>query len=98
MSKTDINKNKIVQSLWLLTMIITGLFLLSIIPEISIGTLQFKRIDLLSDLHPDPPVTPLTQVDTAAVNPGLSIINTSNVSIIPIEDYSGDKKKSITLL
>lgn len=92
MSKTDINKNKLIQSLWLLTMIIAGLLLLSIIPELRLGSFHFKRIDLLSDLHPDLPANNIAQVDSVKVDTSFAVITTSNASVIPIEDYSGEEK------
>ncbi len=92
MSKTGINKNNLIQLLWLLTMIVAGLLLLSIIPEVSIGSFHFKRIDLFSDLHPDPPSDKIVQADSVKEKKSLPIINTSIASVIPIEDYSSDKK------
>jgi lysophospholipase L1-like esterase len=92
MSKTDIKSNKLIQSVWLLAMIIVALLLLSIVPEVSIGTLQFKRIDLLSDLRPDPPLKNVVITDSATVISDTPIVKASTPPVTPIEDFSGDKK------
>jgi lysophospholipase L1-like esterase len=91
-SKRGINKNKLVQSLWLFILIISGLFLLSLLPEVTIGDFHFRSIDLFSDLHRDPPPDQITLKDSLAPDTNLPVISTPGATVIPIEDFSGDGK------
>jgi hypothetical protein len=94
MPRPEIERNKLLQVLWLTTIIIAGLIFLSFLPEITIGSYQLKKIDILSDLHPDPPeIKNIVTVDSILIK---EIIPTDSIpidsSLVPIEDFSGDKK------
>ena len=94
MPQSTRQKNKLLHVLWLATIIVTGLFLLSLLPDVTIGSFHLKKIDILSDLHPDPPV--FKNVATADTTVIKEIIQEVAVpvdsSFIQIEDFSGDKE------
>lgn len=87
-------KNKLLQVLWLATIIVTGLFLLSFLPDVTIGSFHLKKIDLLSDLHPDPPALKnVTTTDTTFIREIIQDVAVPvDSSLIQIEDFSTDKK------
>lgn len=93
MSRSEITKNILSQTLWLSTIVIASLLLLSLLPEISIGSFHIKKIDILSDLHPEPPVEIIIKSDTVIVEQRVSTdYAVTNTSITRIEDFSGEGK------
>lgn len=93
MSKKDIKNNVLSQEVWVLAILIAGLLLLSLIPEITIGTFHFRKIDLLSDLHPTSLVANPVLSDSITATDSISRPKHSyNPSLVRIEDYSGDGK------
>lgn len=90
MARNDAKENRITQTLWLSAIIIPGIFLLAFLPEINFGLFQLKKIDILSDLRPDPIAEQIVAPDSLAtgfVPPKTS--SSKNISITPIEDFSG---------
>ncbi len=87
-------KNKLLQVLWLATIIVAGLFLLSFLPEVTIGSFHLKKIDILSDLHPDPAALKnVTTIDTTFIREIIQEVAVPvDSSLIQIEDFSTDKK------
>jgi lysophospholipase L1-like esterase len=94
MPRSESQKNKLLQVLWLATIIVAGLFLLSFLPEVTVGSFHLKKIDILSDVHADPPV--LKSVATADTMIIQEIIPNDSIpvdsSLIQIEDFSSDGK------
>jgi len=93
MPRTEKSKNILSQALWLSTIIVVSLLLLSLLPEWSIGTFHFKKIDILSDLHPDLPIQKPIDTDTGVVeqhSPKDSSLTPTSTT--PIEDFSGDRR------
>ena len=93
MPRIEIKRNILSQSLWLSTIIIASLLLLSLLPEINIGSFHVRKIDILSDLHPDPPVEHTIKSDSIPAEQSMPTSSTStNTSITQIEDFSGEEK------
>jgi len=81
-SQTD-TKNKLSQALWVALIVSICLFLLSLIPEVTLGDFSLRKIDILGDLHPDPPSETATLSDSVILEnvlPGDS--TTINQSIL----------------
>jgi hypothetical protein len=88
------NKEKLYRSFYLCVILIASLLFLHIIPEFSIGSARFRRIDLLSDLKVFD-----AEKKIAAVSDSIQVKQDSIVRIVEehcrpgitcIEDYSGD--------
>ncbi len=93
MPQTEIKKNLLSQTLWVSAIIIISLLLLALLPETNIGPFQLREIDILSDLHPDPPILKVIKVDSIPREKPIPTVTTQiNISITQIEDFSGDKK------
>ncbi|MBL7871392.1 MAG: hypothetical protein JNM78_07265 [Cyclobacteriaceae bacterium] len=97
-------KNQLMQSLWLLLLIIALLIVSAILPSFSVGSLSFKRINMLADIQTEP-VAPLLsdtipEIDTVAsklpaeVVPEVVIehVNPCPPGITCLEDFSPHKK------
>lgn len=85
----DFRENKLSQTLWLSIIVTVGLLVLSIIPEIRIGTFHFKKIDILADLHTD--TTAIKQIATDTIPPSSTSSLIFKPSLVtPIEDFSKD--------
>jgi lysophospholipase L1-like esterase len=87
-------ENYLPQTLYWLTYTIVSLFVLSIIPPFTVGSLEFKQIELLADITPE---VALPKTDTLpdtiqAVTPPIVThkIDTCRKGITCIEDYSPD--------
>lgn len=93
-------KNKLHYSFLLCLTLIGSLLLLSLVPKFSIGSLTFKKIDILADVRPDPlPDTLKDTVITAGIEDSIvarqdSVVLEMQESCRPgltcIEDYSSD--------
>jgi lysophospholipase L1-like esterase len=84
-------KNKLYLSLWLSLTLVVGLLFLSFLPEVSIGTFRFKKIDLLSDLRPNPPIDSTTKIDSTSLKEIVQFDSAAiKAGIYPIEDFSGN--------
>lgn len=94
MPQSDNKKNKLLQVLWLATILVAGLFFLSFLPEVTIGSFHLKKIDILSDLHPDPPVLKnVATADTTFIKEIIPVVAAPvDSSLVQIEDFSGDGK------
>lgn len=96
MPRMDVTKKTLSQSLWLFLIIISCLLLLSWLPEINRGDFHLRKIDILSDLHPDeeiPSTSDEAQPDTLAVKKNQTkVFDPENTPITHIEDYSGEEK------
>ena len=88
MPQIDLKENKLSQTLWLSIIVIAGLIVLSLIPEIHFGIFQFKKINILADLHPDTTATKQITTNTFPSSTASPISNPSLV--IPLEDFSKD--------
>lgn len=86
------SRNKIHQPFLLCLIVITALLLLSELPEISIGSWRFKKVDLLADVHPDVSDTVLlASRDTITGSLVARLVEKNCPSgLTCIEDYSGD--------
>jgi lysophospholipase L1-like esterase len=93
LARTSTRKNRIIDTLWVSIIIIVALLLLSFLPDLSIGKYQLKKIDILSDLHPDPPVEIPPVSDSVVIEEIIKEIPASGKSVITtIENYSSDEK------
>lgn len=91
MSRIDIKKNNLSQTLWVLIIIITTLILLSLIPKDSLESFGIKKIDILSDLRADTTTRINELSDTLFTDTKTSILSsTGNPSPTSIEDFSND--------
>lgn len=98
------SKNYLIQSNWLLLLVIVFLFMLSFLPPVSIGNFEFKKINLLTDIQPEPAqssgsLARVIAVDT--VRDSISLVKTPVKPVIPfpcpngitcIEDFSHGNK------
>jgi lysophospholipase L1-like esterase len=87
-------QNKLPYSLILLSLILSSLLLLSFLPEIKLGGLTLKRINLLSDIKPDPPPKKIKK-DTLRKTVVKNKVPPSKVfknGLTSFEDYSENKK------
>lgn len=83
-------KNRLTQVLWLILIVISSLFILSFLPEFTLGPLQFKKIDLLSDVHPDPPLEKIVPIDHGSIEPvPIAESPSADTLMTLIEDFSG---------
>lgn len=97
-------KNQLMQSLWLLLLIIALLIVSAILPSFSVGSLSFKRVNMLADIQSEP-VAPIQmdtipKIDTISVKQPIEDI--PEVAIEPVdpcppgitclEDFSPNKK------
>jgi lysophospholipase L1-like esterase len=97
-------KNQLMQSLWLLLLIIALLIVSAILPSFSVGSLSFKRINMLADIQSDTGVSividSLPKVDTLSVKksikkrPKVTIkrVDPCPKGITCLEDFSPNKK------
>ncbi len=97
-------KNQLMQSLWLLLLIIALLIVSAILPSFSVGSLSFKRINMFADIQREPDALILndTLSITDTVSAEQSLIKIPEVIIEPIypcppgvtclEDFSPNKK------
>jgi lysophospholipase L1-like esterase len=97
------HKNQLMQSLWLLLLIVAFLFVSAILPSFSIGSLTFKRVNMLADIETEPVVLPpidtLPKADTvSAPSPVEEVpevviapINPCPAGITCLEDFSANK-------
>jgi lysophospholipase L1-like esterase len=86
-------KNNLSEVLWLSVMIMAGLFLFFLMPEIHLGSFHLKKIDIVSDLRHQPPVQKKLAADTLSPQQQLkSEWFYDHSSITPMEDFSTDHK------
>jgi lysophospholipase L1-like esterase len=97
-------KNQLMQSLWLLLLIIALLIVSAMLPSFSVGSLSFKRVNMLADIQSEP-VAPI-RIDTipetdtvaskqpieAAPEVVIETVDPCPPGITCLEDFSLNKK------